>query len=586
MKSQWMRKFHPAALVTAAMLILCVLALVLIHTNSESPRRAASVSPFYVLKPDQVTEAPAPDSSGTCYVYTFTLPDLPASGLSGLHLTAFLHHTWASFFVDGSSFTFTSGPEGNASIGKTPGKYWLSIPMRPEFSGKTVRLVLTPVFGRLQAEELEFMLISRDTLLTQIVLPRDGFLLLLGCMAVMAGLILAVIILFIPVDRREKQLVFTVGLTTVLAALWKISGLPVITLLFDYLTFNKEIWYAGTFCYLLMLVFTLCMMSLLRNEQQRRPTYVCFILSAAAVIVFTALQIAGVMELHDIVIWFGIAVALTHLVLLLCRKAPLSEWMWALPFFLTMGADLLIYLLTGSMQAAPFFLIWLILRLFFHGFGFARKAVLRERMLRKKEEELHEERVRSMINQIQPHFIYNTLSSIYLLCRENPDQAARVVEDFSTYLQGNFTAIASAELTAFTNELQHTRAYLAVETVLYGDSLVVVYDTDYVAFRLPPLTLQPLVENAVKYGVAKGHTPGKIIITSRAVEGGAEVTVEDNGPGFTPAGDDAAHVGLQNVRERLAFMCGGTLEIGSRPGGGTVAWIRIPASRAPESLTD
>lgn len=70
------------------------------------------------------------------------------------------------------------------------------------------------------------------------------------------------------------------------------------------------------------------------------------------------------------------------------------------------------------------------------------------------------------------------------------------------------------------------------------------------------------------------------------MEGGAEVTVEDNGPGFTPAGDDVAHVGLQNVRERLAFMCGGTLEIGSRPGGGTVARIRIPASRAPESLTD
>ena len=203
--------------------------------------------------------------------------------------------------------------------------------------------------------------------------------------------------------------------------------------------------------------------------------------------------------------------------------------------------------------------------------------MLRERTLRKKEEDLHETKVRTMINQIQPHFIYNTLSSIYLLCQDDPDKASRVVADFSEYLEGNFTAIASTDLTAFPNELQHTRAYLAVTSTLYGDSLSVEYDTEYGAFRIPPLTLQPLVENSVKFGVAKGHKPGKIVIRSRAVGNGSEVIVEDNGPGFQAEADDETHVGLQNVRERLNLMCGGTLEIDCPPGGGTIARIFIPS---------
>ena len=150
------------------------------------------------------------------------------------------------------------------------------------------------------------------------------------------------------------------------------------------------------------------------------------------------------------------------------------------------------------------------------------------------------------------------------------------MSDFTDYLQANFTAIAATELTSFTAELQHTQAYLAVESVVYGERLNVEYDTEYTSFRLPPLTLQPIVENAVKFSMGKGSAPAHILIRTRAVDGGAEIVVEDDGPGFTAAADDAVHVGLQNVRERLDMMCGGTLEIGPRPGGGTTVTVFVP----------
>lgn len=201
-----------------------------------------------------------------------------------------------------------------------------------------------------------------------------------------------------------------------------------------------------------------------------------------------------------------------------------------------------------------------------------------------QEKQLSDMRVRMLFNQIRPHFIFNVLTSIYVLCRDDPARAMEVTQDFSEYLHSNFTAMAAEDLISFSDELRHTRAYLAVESIRYGDRLTVDYDIRHTAFRLPALTLQPLVENAVKYGVGCGRGPGQIVIRSEAGEDGAVITVEDNGPGFDPAeAESGGHVGIRNVRERLARMCAGTLEIASSPGFGTVATVRIPfEKKGPE----
>ena len=188
-----------------------------------------------------------------------------------------------------------------------------------------------------------------------------------------------------------------------------------------------------------------------------------------------------------------------------------------------------------------------------------------------QQQEIAHQRASIMVLQMRPHFIYNAMMSIYYLCVQDPKKAQQVTLDFTTYLRKNFTAIASENIVPFPDELEHTRAYLAVEQVQFEDSLFVEYDTPHKNFRLPPLTLQPIVENAVKHGMDPEYAPLRISIRTRETDSGSEIIVEDNGPGFAPAdGDCEPHIALANIRQRLEIMCGGKLTIRPREGGGTV----------------
>ena len=180
---------------------------------------------------------------------------------------------------------------------------------------------------------------------------------------------------------------------------------------------------------------------------------------------------------------------------------------------------------------------------------------------------------------MRPHFIYNTMTSIYYLIEQDAPKAQQVTLDFTDYLRKNFTAIAKEGTIPFTEELEHTRAYLAVEQVRFEGKLFVAFDTPYTSFRLPPLTLQPIVENAVKHGVDPDLDPLTIRIRTREGKNGVEITVADTGPGFGAKDNDEPHIALGNIRERLEMMCNGKMEIAPRDGGGTVVTVFIPQAR-------
>ena len=195
----------------------------------------------------------------------------------------------------------------------------------------------------------------------------------------------------------------------------------------------------------------------------------------------------------------------------------------------------------------------------------------------RQQREISNQHARIAVLQMRPHFIYNTMMSIYYLCEQNPQKAQQVTLDFTTYLRKNFNAIASDDTITFSEELEHTRAYLAVEQARYDDNLFVEYDTPHTLFRVPTLTLQPIVENAVKHGMnPDAAEPLRIFIKTEKTNSGNEIIVEDNGPGFKPADDKEPHIALANIRERLSLMCGGTMEVTTLETGGTRVTIRIP----------
>ena len=193
-----------------------------------------------------------------------------------------------------------------------------------------------------------------------------------------------------------------------------------------------------------------------------------------------------------------------------------------------------------------------------------------------QKEEVAQERARVAVLQMRPHFIHNTLTSIFYLIAKDSEKAQQTTLKFSRYLQNNFEAIAEAGTVPFEKELEHTRAYLAVEQACYEERVFAEFDTPITSFNVPPLTLQPIVENAVKHGMDPDSKPLHVSIATRDLGRGVQITVEDNGPGFTSPNEDEQHFALDNVRERLKAQCGGTLEIGTREAGGTKVTIFVP----------
>ena len=194
----------------------------------------------------------------------------------------------------------------------------------------------------------------------------------------------------------------------------------------------------------------------------------------------------------------------------------------------------------------------------------------------RQQREIAHQRATIMVLQMRPHFIYNTMMSIYYLCKQDPDLAQEVTLNFTTYLRKNFTAIASEGLIPFSEELEHTRAYLTVELAQFEERLFVEYDTPHTDFGVPPLTLQPIVENAVKHGMDPDSEPLHILIRSIRTDFGSEIIVANDGTDYEPDDDDEPHVALRNIQQRLEMMCRGQLTIIPRKGGGTVVKVTIP----------
>ena len=194
-----------------------------------------------------------------------------------------------------------------------------------------------------------------------------------------------------------------------------------------------------------------------------------------------------------------------------------------------------------------------------------------------------EQRIQIMMSQIQPHFLFNTLSTIQALCRIDPEKASETTEKFGTYLRMNIDSISQSSLIPFRKELEHTRIYADIEMMRFP-YIHISYDIKEDNFELPALSIQPMVENAIRHGV-RGRYNGAVKVMTRGEENEIVISVIDNGKGFDPEGTAEAggmHIGIRNVRERIEVLCGGTLEIESEPGKGSTVIIRLPRRKEKE----
>ncbi len=193
--------------------------------------------------------------------------------------------------------------------------------------------------------------------------------------------------------------------------------------------------------------------------------------------------------------------------------------------------------------------------------------------------ELQEGQVQLMISQIQPHFLYNCITSCIALCRIDPSKAAVMMSNFGKYLRVNLDVFKQKKPITFAEELDHIKVYLELETVRFEDKLSVEYEIKCTDFYVPVLSIQPIVENAVKHGISAFQDGGLLKISSFDDENNYYISIVDNGVGFdvdAKPDDSRTHIGIENVKKRLELIVKAEMKIESYPGSGTTVLIKLP----------
>ncbi len=325
------------------------------------------------------------------------------------------------------------------------------------------------------------------------------------------------------------------------------------------------------------------------NSKARKTARAAVFASGAVNAVLVLLSLLNVMVIYDTQFFGLLAHIVIYAVLVRCciyecvckkvtdRLAIVSDFLIIIAAF----ADMICFFFGASYAGICSKAVFLVLFLI-HLVRIIKVIPMNYKAAREAEHlrsELAENRISIMLSQIQPHFLYNSLNTIYGLCEKDPTAAKKAVNDFADYLRGNMDSLTRKCPVPFETELKHLNAYLSLEQTRFKKKLKIEWDIQTESFMIPALTVQPLAENAVKHGICKSEKGGTLKIASRELSDCYEVEISDDGVGFDvneKKNDGKTHLGIENVRQRLWKMCGGTLNISSEKGKGTVSVIRLP----------
>ncbi|MCR5225851.1 MAG: histidine kinase [Eubacterium sp.] len=346
--------------------------------------------------------------------------------------------------------------------------------------------------------------------------------------------------------------------------------------------------------YLFIIALLLYLRSNLKEGRGRVIAGILTLLFAIAMVATGILQMTGTADLIVTGVWMNYLAAAGILFPILLLLAEVKIGRSALAFLISWG-PLALSILVGLVLSAfdipspgmlmygiAFTMIYQIIRLI----GDLRRQYRETIRYQQMQKELYEAEVAVMVSQIQPHFMYNALSSIAMLCKINPDTAYDATIAFSEYLRGNMDSLKQKEPVPFEKELEHLKKYLFIEKLRFGKKLNVEYDIQTMDFVVPQLSVQPLVENAVKHGVGQKKKGGTVKIMTKETGDGYEIVISDDGVGFdvnAPRKEDGrSHVGMDNTRRRLKEMIGAEVVIESTVGEGTTARVVIPRKESDE----
>lgn len=499
-------------------------------------------------------------------------------------------HQYVDVWLDGE-LVYSLSRSNDNHITRTVGSNWVMIPLYREDAGKEIRIDITPVYESFRNRKVDFLIgsqmkIYRDRLF------RDFPQLILSILSIFLGFAIMCVAGYSQFKRHRGRSLFALGLFSVMLGLWRVSD----TRFTPFLLPDKPV----LLFYISVSMLMIGMVPLIKSMEERfhwksRRLLDGYCIGTALICLLQLLlQIFGVLDLRDglfithIVIAVGGFWVIGNVIYERIRYPRQRTFLVGekLPLICVVGAlaDAAAFYIKGNSSGLMFSLLAFLFYVVFMGiatiFNYTeqeKQLAEKDRQLAENERKLTENRIATMMSQIKPHFIFNTLGTIGQLCLDEPEKAADLVQKFSLYLRGNFTELDNSSLISVSQELEHVQHYVNIEQIRFPD-IQVQYDIQAAEFLLPPLTIQPLVENAIKHGLMGLESGGTVVISTYESDEAYCVSVRDDGVGFdeTAPSDGKKHIGINNIRGRVEAMCRGKLIIESTVGVGTVARIEIP----------
>ena len=412
-----------------------------------------------------------------------------------------------------------------------------------------------------------------------------------GIMIVMASVMLLGIALFSSlIHVKNSKIIWLLGGLVLFAGIYFSYNADGVAFWSESIVLNTTVVGASMILYM----FFVAMLSVCFMTAMRRIGTLAVVLLGIANAVFSLLPIISDILFYDLWTWWIAVQLIANVVLAVCLVKEIINSKTNLKW-LYIGAFLPIIAFTADIFGVGFG-IWkggrisqyvfavlfaiaivMVLKLIPSNINAAEKAKKLEMEKIVLNAELAESRISTMMSQIRPHFIYNTLGSIEQLCILDPPKAGNLVHNFAKYLRGNFGELDNPKPILMSQEMAHVHHYVSIENVRFPD-MTFKFEMNSEDFYIPALTVQPIVENAIKHGLMKLPKGGTIKVVSYETDSEYCVSVVDDGVGFDTNAeiDNRKHLGLRNIRERLKVMVNGTLEIESTVGVGTKVLIKIP----------
>ncbi|MDD5948936.1 MAG: histidine kinase [Lachnospiraceae bacterium] len=573
---------------TVAVAAVAILLVMLCVTDNAEVSQSRTGAGYFCVEADsceEVKDANAP--IGVKKKYTFFLNKTVNQDTC---LAFYTVHQYVTVYLDGEPI-YSLQPSGKNCFSQTVGSNWTMIPLYRKDAGKEILVEITPVYESFRNREVEFLVgsqlaIYRDRLVKD--LPQ----LILGIMAVFVGIVFVCVASYNMIKKKRGKSLAALGMFSAMLGLWRLTD----TRFTPFIMPEKPIF----LFYVSVTMLGLGVIPLLKwaeeyfSQKSRRVLDCYCILAALLCLVQVGLQLLAIKDWRDTLFATHIVIAGGVILIIGCflyervtnPEKPKILLGKKLAFICVAGviADVVAFYVKGNSSGLVFSLLAFLLYIVFMGiatmYNYSEQEVQLAEMakeLAEKERKLTERRIVTMMSQIRSHFIFNLLTTISGYCKIDPQKADNALIRFSRYLRKNINIIEQEGLIAFSSELEQLEDYIALEQMRFENMITFSKDIEVTNFQIPPLTIQPIVENAIKHGLVEHDRSGNVILQTVREGKFIVITVTDDGVGFVPENvEEEKSVGIRNVRYRLENMVNGSLAIESVLGTGTIVTIRIP----------